>query len=196
MSRTNNRCYHPPSIVDGDWVVPNGNYSYPKWPRDDPRQVKEVVFDGENRTYTLKIWNPFKTNGAGYSHFNPDNFRVVSRPDHLESNMAKEPTTDRFFAIKLQYNPDDAAAAEPEKLPHVPLLGKAENGGFHLADVNPDHEEDVNHYDTTPLRESRTKVTNDVRDIIKHGERWVICEAIAFIDGEPPRPPIKLTELR
>lgn len=187
--------YHLPHIFAGDWVVPNGNYNYPKWPRNEPREVKEVVRDEDNGNYTLRIWNPFKTNGAGFSHFNPDNFRVVPRRDDEDQNMVKEQIADRFFAIKLNRNPEDVRIKQ-EDVPHTLSLGYDENGGFHLADVNTNHEVDENHYDTTPLRDSRTKVTNDVRDLIQHGERWVICEAIAFIDGEPPRPPIKITEIR
>lgn len=194
--KSNNRCYTPPSILAGDWVVPNGNYSYSKWPKTEPRQVKGVLRDEDSGYYVLRIWNPFKTNGAGFSLFNPDNFRVASQPEPSEDTpMTTEKTQDRFFAIKLNRNPEDVGIKQ-EDVPHALSLGYDENGGFHLADVNPDHEADVNHYDTTSLRDSRTKVTNDVRDIIKHGERWVICEAIAFIDGEPPRPPIKLVELR
>ena len=196
MGRSSNRCYLRPYIAVDQWVMQSGKYNYPGWPREEYRQVKEIVHDEDNGCYSLRIWNPKKTNGAGWSLYSPNNFFVVPAPlESEEHEMAKEQTNDRFFAIKLNRNPEDVGIKQ-EDVPHALSLGYDENGGFHLADVNTNHEVDENHYDTTPLRDSRTKVTNDVRDIIKHGERWVLCEAIAFIDGEPPRPPIKLVELR
>jgi hypothetical protein len=48
----------------------------------------------------------------------------------------------------------------------------------------------------TQFRDHKSAVIADVSKIIKQEEQWVILQTVALIEGEEPRPPIRVTEYR
>lgn len=50
--------------------------------------------------------------------------------------------------------------------------------------------------DETQARDTRHEVQVDVGKIIKHGDRWLVCQTIMMIEGEEPRPPMRITEYK
>lgn len=48
----------------------------------------------------------------------------------------------------------------------------------------------------TQWRDSRHEVRVDVANRINPGDRWIVLETVCMIEGEEPRPPIRVTEYR
>lgn len=50
--------------------------------------------------------------------------------------------------------------------------------------------------DETEWRDTKHQVTVDVGKVIKEGERWLVLQTVMMIEGEEPRPPIRITEYK
>lgn len=152
-------------------VTPNGNYRYGgnhAWPRGEYREVHSVELDYEEKFWTIQIWNPHLRQ---YSRYNPRNFE---KRDNTE--MAYEAT--RYFAVKL--SPGDQQDGQPLSLaPITPGVGDMHSSA-----------------DTTPLRKTRHEVKVDVQKIVQEGDRWLVVQTVCLIEGEEPRPPIRVTEYK
>lgn len=48
----------------------------------------------------------------------------------------------------------------------------------------------------TEMRDSKHQVQVDVAEVIKHGDKWLVLQTVAMIEGEEPRPPIRITEYK
>lgn len=154
-------------------VTPNGNYPYPGWPQGEYRRVLEVRLEPyEGRFWVLVVLKP----GASMvSSYNPHNFEKQECAE-----MAYEKT--KFFAMKMN----------PGQLP-----GNATDLGLRLYPVMVGSLSDI-HSDamTTPLRDSRHEVRVDVTKLIAEGDRWLVVQTVCLIEGEEPRPPIRVTEYK
>lgn len=173
--------YGRPPFSKGDFVTPApGRYAYSgkqhMWRVGEYREVLDVI-QNLNQDWVLVIENPVC---ARTSEYTPKNFIKREGVTHVTAGFART----QYFAVKLNLG------QAPEQ------SGISDNGGLWLSDVNKDHETDVNHYDTTPLRLSRQEVLSEIKERIEAGESWVICQTLALVQGEPPRPPIRVTELR
>lgn len=172
---------HPP-FAKGDYITPDQSWSYyagkqHMWPHGEFRVIKSVR-KNLNGDWVLAVHNPVV---GRLSEYSPKNFIKQEGMTHVMAGFART----KYFAVKL-----NMSSTAPEE------HGLADNGGLHLADVNTDPAEDSNHNDTTRLRDSRQEVLQDVKMLIEGGEKWAICQMLAVVDGEPPRPPVRVTELR
>jgi hypothetical protein len=181
---------NPPPFRKGDYVIPTlADSRYPGWKGMEPREIEDVVFDvydGSTGRWRYKIWNPVKPiyltdilrhatgvkpdSYGGYSLYNPANFELY------HCNQSKEDTTmsyrqTRFFAMQV--------------------LGEDTMGGFNVVDKGAESP-----IVTTPLRAHQSEARKDVKDQIREGEQWVVCQTVCLIEGEAPRPPIRVTEFR
>lgn len=169
----------PPNFRAGEWVIPTFALSrYPGWSGKEPRRIEEVVFeqhDGTTGRWRLKIYNPAKSiypQGkavivGGYSLYNPGSFERV-RESLLTNEEKSMSNTEKtkFFAIRI---------IAPNQI----------DGGLTVAD-----------HGTTPLHDFESEVRKDVRDRIQENEQWIIVQTRAKMVGEPPRPPVTITEYR
>jgi len=48
----------------------------------------------------------------------------------------------------------------------------------------------------TSWRDTKHEVRVDVAKIISEGEKWIVVQTVMMIEGEEPRPPIRITEYR
>jgi hypothetical protein len=48
----------------------------------------------------------------------------------------------------------------------------------------------------TLLRGSKHQTALDVTRIIKEGEKWLVLQTVQLMEGQPPRPPIAITEYK
>lgn len=168
---------NPPPFRKGDWVVPSkARTKYPGWHPAVPRQIAEVVWDGDERygRWSYRIFNPQKNSQYmdGYSHYNPDNFELASN-----KLLGTTPMTQKaqFFAIRLQEEQTTG------------------DGSLEITDVR---NTDAGAIHTTPLYDTKQDVVELVRSRILHGERWMVLQTVCLLEGEEPRPPVRITEYR
>lgn len=196
-----------------------------RWPPGHVKKVEEVEYDEVSNHWTLNVFNEVvgrisRYTPVNFEHAQASDILMTQRSLSLDIeayNLADvaatlglnskdlQPMTyfqrTQYFGVKLNLGgwggEPSAVVVDAPKLTTAQLnAGMSENGGFHLADVNGDHEEDENHYDTTPLRTAKTQVMDDIKKIIKSGERWIVCQTVCMMEGEEPRPPIRMTEFR
>lgn len=139
-------------------------------------QYESIRF-GERRTVLEVIpnsnpWDLIKLRNAfspiGTSNYTSANFKLVKPKRKKEQEqMAYERI--KYFAIKLN-DPDQH--------------GNIDGATVLSVDV------------TTPLRDSKHQVQIDVGKHIQHGEQWLLVSTVALIEGEAPRPPIRVTEYK
>lgn len=76
------------------------------------------------------------------------------------------------------------------------FAAKITNGDLIDAQLDGEMSNDVGDPLNTPMRDSKYQVQQDVAKIIKHGEKWLVLQTVAMIEGEEPRPPIRITEYK
>lgn len=163
----------PPPLSAGDWVCPKIS-SYYGWRKQEPRQIEEVVYFEEADRWTYRICNP--TSEKGYSNYNVNNFYKVGDAHYGEHKMAAYEKT-KFFAMKI---------ASPYG---TESLSFEATSVFHPGDM-------ARTLHTTPLRDHQSAVRADVSSRIQEGDRWLVVQTVCMFEGEPPRPPIRVTEYK
>lgn len=167
----------PPPFEPGDMITPKrGGYQYDnvqhRWPHGEYRRVKAITTDENGWYYTLTVWNPVAGRNSNYT---PNNFERHPNKEVPAYTQLDEDTTVayeriKYFGIKL--NP-------PEN------HGVIDGAEVLSLDAS-----------TTPLRNTRHEVQADIGKHIQHGDQWLMVQTVAMIEGEAPRPPIRITEYK
>lgn len=113
----------------------------------------------------------------GTSDYDASNFKLHFRPKRNRPMATAERT--KYFAVKLNpaYIHDD--------------------GGLVFDEVGKIHPGDIaGGLSTTPLRNSQHEVRVDVNKRIAEGDKWLVVQTVALLEGEEPRPPIRVTEYK
>ena len=131
-----------------------------------------------NELLTLKN----KHSPYGTSDYDARNFTLHQRQENAE--MAAYEAT-KFFAVKLRtdYREQTDYHEQTDGLA-LETIQRSAPGDMSL------------HVHSTPLRSHRTQVQSDVKARIAEGDRWLVVQTICLIEGEEPRPPIRVTEYK
>jgi len=159
-----------PPFEDGDLITPKRNsYRYPDWPHGEYRPIIRVTLDSyDGSRWTLAVLRPGRNS---VSFYNPHNF------EKKDAEMAAYEKT-KYFAMKLSDGIQETN--------HGLRLDTHTIGPGDMA---------LTEY-TTPLRDHRTQVQGDVKARIAEGDRWLVVQTVCLIEGEEPRPPIRITEYK
>lgn len=142
-------------------------HEYDSIPYMSIRRVLEVIQGPYGPL--IKLRNP--KSPCGTSDYKASNFRLVKRvTTERIPDMAYEKT--KFFAVEMDPNLDNSVSPTGE----VRLVHSGRR--------------------TTPLRNLKYETLNDVKKEIEAGEKWMVFQTIALVEGEEPKPPIKVTEYK
>lgn len=143
-------------------------HEYASLPYMSIRRVLEVI-EGPSYGPLIKLKNPKSPYGT--SDYKASNFRLYKRETtETIPDMAYEKT--KFFAVETDPEKDRIMTDSGDCILHF--------GGRR----------------TTPLRNLKYETLNDIKDQISAGEKWMVFQTIALVEGEEPKPPIKVTEYR
>lgn len=141
---------------------------YESIPYGETRRVQAVVRGPYGLLITLN--NP--TSPCGTSDYKASNFSLVRRAYPGERTEMASFERTHFFAVQMDPDKDRLRTDNDNT---IMLMG----GGT-----------------VTPLRHNKSETLADIKDQVRPGEKWMVFQTIALVEGEEPKPPIKVTEYK